>query len=90
MKVARDPSQAKVAKRLRVPQGSKSAPRPERHPESEALIDEAIALFGARYGRTIGRDEARQMIERLTAFFDLLAEWDQRLQARPVEGEVAA
>jgi hypothetical protein len=71
-------------------QGPESAPQIERHPESEALIDEAIALFGARYGRRVGRDEARQMIERLTAFFDLLAEWQSRAQDGPVEGEVAA
>jgi len=30
------------------------------------------------------------MIERLTAFFDLLAEWQHRAQAEAVESEVAA
>jgi len=30
------------------------------------------------------------MVVRLTAFFDLLAEWQSRTQAGAVEGEVAA
>jgi len=49
-----------------------------------------VALFGRRYCRVVGREETRQMIERLTAFFDLLAEWEHRAQAGAVEGEVAA
>jgi hypothetical protein len=93
MNVAGDSGGAKLAKRrppIRGAQGSQSAPCPERHPEHEALTDEAIALFGRRYARTVGREEARQMIERLTAFFDLLAEWELCAQREPVEGKVAA
>jgi hypothetical protein len=92
VRVASDAVRAKVAKR-RPPlhaQGAESAPQDESVPEREALLDEAIALFGSRYHRTISREEARQMIERLTAFFDLLAEWEHRAQAGAVEGEVAA
>jgi len=46
--------------------------------EREPLIDEAIALFSSRYERAITREEARQILERLTAFFGLLAAWDRR------------
>jgi len=45
--------------------------------EREALISEAIALFSARYGRAVSAEESRQMVERLTAFFGLLLEWDR-------------
>ena len=89
MRVARDLSPATVG-RLRAHQGSESAPSPEGHPEREALIDEGIALLSRRYGRAVGSEEARRMIERLTAFFDLLSEWQDRAQAGPGEGEVAA
>lgn len=59
-------------------------------PEREALIDDAIALFGPRYQRAISREEARQMMERLTAFFSLLASWDRRQRAELVENDRAA
>jgi hypothetical protein len=59
-------------------------------PEHEALIDEAIALFGPRYQRAITREEARQMMERLTAFFSLLASWDRRQRGELVENDRAA
>ena len=44
--------------------------------EHEALIDEAVALFSREYGRTISREEARQMTERLAGLFKLFVEWD--------------
>jgi len=43
--------------------------------EHEALIDEAVALFSRESERTISREEARQMTERLVAYFELLMEW---------------
>ena len=92
MRVASGEVRVKVAKRrppLRA-QGAESAPQDEPALEREALLDEAVTLFGRRYGRAVSREEARQMIERLTAFFELLAEWKDRAQAGPVEGEVAA
>ena len=93
MNVVGGRARAKLAKRrpsLRPAQGAESAPHVAPAAEREALIDEAVALFGPRYGRTIDREEARQMIERLTAFFGLLAEWEFRAQHEPVEGQVAA
>ena len=92
MIIASDVGPAERSKRrphLRA-RGAESAPQEEPPQEREALLDQAVALFGRRYGRAVSREEARQMIERLTAFFDLLAEWEQRAQGGPAEGEVAA
>jgi hypothetical protein len=92
MRTASAAVRAKVAER-RPPlpaQGAESGPQDEPAREREALIDEVTEIFGRSYGRVVGREEARQMIERLTAFFDLLNEWEQRAHTGPVEGEVAA
>lgn len=63
----------------RAEQGSSAQPLPAASdPEHEALIDEAVALFSRHYGRTFSRDQARQTMERLTAFFDLLNDWHSR------------
>ena len=67
-----------------------SAQPPASDPEREALIDDAIALFGPRYQRAISREEARQMMERLTAFFSLLASWDRRRRGGLEENDRAA
>jgi hypothetical protein len=93
MKVVGDPGAIKPAKRQPQPRAAQragSAPHAEPAQDGDALIDEGITLFASHYGRAVGRDEARQMIERLTAFFDLLAEWQDRVQDGPGEGEVAA
>ena len=75
--------------RLPIGEGSESDPRQSNEgsslgppaydsdSERESLIDEAIALFSSRYGRAVSAEEARQMVERLTAFFGLLADWDR-------------
>jgi hypothetical protein len=63
---------------------------PAADPEREALIDEAIDLFGPRHGRAITREEARQMMERLTAFFSLLASWDRSRRGELVGEDRAA
>ncbi len=70
-------------------EGSESDPQDEHHSAREGLIDEAITLFGPRSGRPLGREEARHLIERLTAFFSLLAEWD-RVERGEVDREIAA
>ena len=92
MNVAGGRARAKLAKR-RPPlhaRGAESAPQDEPAPEREALLNEAVRLFGRGYGRAVSREEARQMLERLTTFFDLLAEWEQRAQGGSVEGGIAA
>lgn len=44
----------------------------------EALIDDAIRIFGKRYECDLSREEAGRMLDRLTAFFGILADWDGR------------
>ena len=56
-------------------EGSSACPLPADRP---ALIEETIALFNPRYGRTLNQEEARQILARLTGFFQLLLEWDRR------------
>ena len=56
-------------------QGSSARPVFGSDPRHEALIDEAVALFSRRYGRMFSREEARQAMDRLTTFFELLDEW---------------
>lgn len=65
------------------PIGQRSSAQPVfgSNPEHEALIDESVALFSRYYGRPISKEEARQMTERLTAFFKLLMEWDNRTES---------
>ena len=46
------------------------------------LIDEWVALFSRKYGRTVSREEARQMTERLVALFKLLMEWNNVAESR--------
>ena len=46
------------------------------NPEREALVDEAMALFSRRYGRSFTREEAGQAMDRLVAFFALLHDWN--------------
>jgi len=45
------------------------------------LIDEWVALFSRKYGRPVSREEAREMTDRLVAFFELLIEWQNRAQS---------
>ena len=60
-----------------IDQGSSAQTLFGSNPDHEALIDEAVALFSRYYERPISKEEARQMTERLTAFFKLLIEWDK-------------
>lgn len=64
-----------------IDQGSSAQPLFGSNPEHEALIDEAVALFSRYYERPISKEQARQMTERLTAFFKLLIEWDNRAES---------
>ena len=50
-------------------------------PDHEALIDEWVALFNRKYGRTVSRREAREMSDRMVALFKLLSDWDNRAES---------
>lgn len=83
-------------------QGSNSDPRahirgssaqpllPTSNPEHETLVGEAIALFSRRYGRELTKEEASQAMDRLTAFFNLLAVWESQKRSELAEENRAA
>ncbi len=58
--------------------------------EREALVDEAVALFSRHYGRPLTRAEAGQAMDRLTAFFSLLAVWERRKRHELAADDCAA
>jgi hypothetical protein len=43
---------------------------------SEKFIDETIEFWDPRFGRHLSREDAGQIIDNLSGFFKLLAEWD--------------
>jgi len=44
---------------------------------TDNLIDVTMRLWRQRMRRDISREEARQIIEQVTGFFDVLTEWEQ-------------
>lgn len=46
-----------------------------------AFLDKTIAFWQPRTARTLTREDARQMVENVTGFFQVLAEWDARSKA---------
>ena len=60
-------------------QGSDSDPSPKAaDPDAvlEDLLERTIAVWAPRYGRALSRDEAGQILGNLTAFFELLMDWE--------------
>jgi len=53
---------------------------PSRRAIDEVLLDRTIALFQARTGRTLTREDAWEMIENVTGFFRILGEWNRAEQ----------
>lgn len=71
-------------------EGSDSDPGPnDQQVAEDKLVDHAVQLFSSRYGRPVGREEARAMTRRLTAFFSILSEW-QSHRERQAHEELAA
>ena len=44
---------------------------------TEKLIDSTMRLWQQRMRRDISREDARQIIEQVTGFFDVLKEWER-------------
>ncbi|RWH75387.1 hypothetical protein [Mesorhizobium sp.] len=40
-----------------------------------ALLERTVQLFEARTGRLLSNEDARQMVENVSGFFRILAEW---------------
>ena len=49
----------------------------------ERLIEETIALWQSRCPRPVSAEEARQMIENVAGFFNLLARWEAEERRQP-------
>ncbi|MER9124424.1 hypothetical protein NKH81_15245 [Mesorhizobium sp. M0959] len=47
-----------------------------------AFLDRTAQLFEQRTGRKLNREDARQIVENVTGFFRLLAEWQNMESAR--------
>ena len=46
-------------------------------PANDNLIDRTIALWQPRLRRDLSREDARRIVENVTGFFKLLAEWSR-------------
>ncbi|KUM25903.1 hypothetical protein AU467_23925 [Mesorhizobium loti] len=42
-----------------------------------ALLDRTVQLFEARTGRSLSKEDARQIVENVSGFFRILAEWQK-------------
>ncbi|MFD2058073.1 hypothetical protein ACFSQT_34840 [Mesorhizobium calcicola] len=40
-----------------------------------AFLERTVQLFEARTGRSLSKEEARQIVENVSGFFRILAEW---------------
>lgn len=49
---------------------------------SDKILDDAIQFWQPRAGRSLNREEARQITGNLVGFFQLLADWDDEAQKR--------
>lgn len=53
-----------------------------------AFLDKTIQVWQPRSEKVLTRENARQMIENLSGFFQVLYEWDQKLShPKPTEGK---
>ena len=52
-----------------------------------AFLDKTIAFWQPRISRKLTREDARQMVENVTGFFQVLAEWDAKSKAARAAAE---
>lgn len=43
----------------------------------DALLDQTARLFEPRLGRSVSKEDARQIVDHLGGFFRILAEWER-------------
>lgn len=58
-----------------------SARSVDTRPAAGALLDETIAIWQPRASRRLTREDARQIIENMTGFFNVLRDWDRAERA---------
>jgi hypothetical protein len=54
---------------------------------NSSLLDETIATWQPRASRPLTREDARQIIENMTGFFNVLRDWDRAERAAAAESE---
>jgi hypothetical protein len=47
------------------------------NPANDNLIEQTVRLWQPRLGRTLRREDARQIVENVTGFFATLAKWSR-------------
>jgi hypothetical protein len=55
---------------------------------NDNLIDRTVAVWERRLERDLSREEARQIVENVTGFFNILAEWSQAEMPRSANDNV--
>jgi hypothetical protein len=53
------------------------------------LLDETIAIWQARTSRPLTREDAREIIENMTGFFNVVREWDRAERAAAAASEAS-
>ncbi len=51
--------------------------------ENDNLIDRTIETWQSRHDRDLSREDARQIVENVTGFFSILAEWSRAEMPEP-------
>lgn len=44
---------------------------------NDAVLEQTIRLFESRTGRSMSKEDARQIVENVSGFFRILSEWDR-------------
>jgi hypothetical protein len=56
---------------------------------NDNLIDQTIALWQSRLQRDLSREDARQIVENVTGFFNILTEWSRAEVSVPANDNAA-
>ncbi len=56
----------------------------------EQFLQETVEFWQPRTARKLTREDARQMVENVTGFFQVLAEWDAKAKAAHAASEAHA
>jgi hypothetical protein len=51
------------------------------------LLERTVELWRPRLGRDLSREDARQIVENVSGFFAILAEWSRAERPSPQNGE---
>jgi len=58
------------------------------HPANDNLIDRTREVWKRRLGSDLSREDARQIVENVTGFFSILAEWSRAEMTVPANDTV--